>query len=198
MPRNGVPLHHRTLLEGLVRKPCHGNNGAATVSWKGRDPAQSFVLTFTPQLNILTKTFRLVSCSNTFQILLLFLQGQGQKGKQKHITMKVVRFHNHCPFINYGCMLQKQLFRVIASLAAKERKFVPLTKPWVNEKRNLKTRSQGSSNGFKHPFYEVAVILVVMDHHVARVASSPSAPLIYLPCNTWMQSKCDCAKMYNL
>ena len=64
--------------------------------WKGRDPAQSFVLTFTPQLNILTKTFRLVSCSNTFQNLLLFVQGQGQKGKQKHITKKFVRFHNHC------------------------------------------------------------------------------------------------------
>ena len=91
----------------------------------------------------LNRNFRLVICSDTFQMLLLFLQGQGQKGKQKHITMKVVRFHNDCPFINYGCMLQKQLFRVIASLAAKERKFVPLTKPWVNEKRNLKTRSQG-------------------------------------------------------
>ena len=33
---------------------------------------------------------------DTFQILLLFVQGQGQKGKQKHITKKFVRFHNHC------------------------------------------------------------------------------------------------------
>ena len=64
--------------------------------WKGRDPAQSFVLTFTPQLNILAKTFRLVSCSNTFQILLLCVQGQRQKGKQKHITKKFVMFHSHC------------------------------------------------------------------------------------------------------
>ena len=80
-------------------KPCHENNGPA-LCWKGRDPAQSFVLTFTPQLKILTKTFRLVSCSNTVQILLLFVQCQGQKGKKKkkkkHITKKFVRFHNHC------------------------------------------------------------------------------------------------------
>ena len=78
-------------------KPCHENNGAAVrLCWKGRDTAQSFVLTFTPQLNILTKTFPLVRCSNTFQILLLFVQGQGQKGKQKHIRKKFVRFYNHC------------------------------------------------------------------------------------------------------
>ena len=36
----------------------------------------------------LTKTFRLASCSNTFQILLLFVQGQGQKGKQKHTEQR--------------------------------------------------------------------------------------------------------------
>ena len=42
------------------------------------------------------KTFRLVSSSNTFQMLLLFVQGQGQKGKQKHTTKKFVRFQNHC------------------------------------------------------------------------------------------------------
>ena len=66
--------------------------------WKGHDPAQSFVLTFTPQLNMLKKkkTFRLLSCSNTFQILLLFVQGQGLKGKPKPTTKKFVRFHNHC------------------------------------------------------------------------------------------------------
>ena len=78
-------------------KPCHENNGAAI--YVGRAAIlhnPGFVLTFTPQLNILAKTFRLVSCSNTFQILLLFVQGQGQKGKQKHITKKFVRFHNHC------------------------------------------------------------------------------------------------------
>ena len=85
-------------------KPCHENNGAAVLCWMGRDRAQSFVLTLTPQLNILTKTFRLVSCSNTFQILLLFVQGQGQKGKQKHKTKTFVRFHNGKPLpsINYG------------------------------------------------------------------------------------------------
>ena len=38
--------------------------------------------------------FRLISCSNTFQILLLFVQGQGQKGKQKHIKKTFVRSHN--------------------------------------------------------------------------------------------------------
>ena len=80
-------------------KSCHENNGAGNSCWKGRDPAQSFVLTFTPQLNILAKTFRLVSCFNTFQILLLFVQGQGQKGKQKHITKKFVKFHNHCVWL---------------------------------------------------------------------------------------------------
>ena len=82
--------------------------------WKGRDPAQSFVLTFTPQLNILTKTFRLVSCSNTCQILLLFVQGQGQKGKQKHTTKKFVRFHNHCLWLTMLWWMQhKHSFFVI-------------------------------------------------------------------------------------
>ena len=34
-------------------KPCHENNGAAcNLCWKGCDPAQSFVLTYTPQLNV--------------------------------------------------------------------------------------------------------------------------------------------------
>ena len=28
--------------------------------------------------------FRLVGCSNTFQILLLFVKGQGHRGKRKH------------------------------------------------------------------------------------------------------------------
>ena len=50
---------------------------------------------FALQLNILTGTFLLVSCSNTFQTLLWFVHGQGQKGKQKHITNKFVRFHDH-------------------------------------------------------------------------------------------------------
>ena len=63
-------------------KPCHENNGSAISV--GR--AATLHNPFTPQLNILTKMFQLASCSNTFQILLLFVQGQGQKGKQKHKT----------------------------------------------------------------------------------------------------------------
>ena len=38
-------------------KLCHENNGGAVYVGRGRDPAQSFVLTLTPQLNILTKHF---------------------------------------------------------------------------------------------------------------------------------------------
>ena len=51
-----------------------------------------------PQFNILTTTFRLVSCSNTFQILLLFVQRVKAKKakKKKDITKKFVRFLNHC------------------------------------------------------------------------------------------------------
>ena len=61
-------------------KPCHEINGAAhNLCWKGHDRAQSFVLTFTLQLNILTKTFRLVSCSDIFQTLLWSVHGEGQK-----------------------------------------------------------------------------------------------------------------------
>ena len=77
-------------------KPCHENNGAA-IMLEGLQPCTILCFTlYTTVLNILTKTFRLVSCLNTFQILLLFVQGQGQKGKQKHITKKFVRFHDHC------------------------------------------------------------------------------------------------------
>ena len=50
--------------------------------WKGRDRAQSFVLKFTLQLNILTGTFLLASRSKTFQTLLLFVQGQGQNANK--------------------------------------------------------------------------------------------------------------------
>ena len=64
--------------------------------WKGRDHAQFFVLISILQLNILTGTFLLDSCSNTFQNLLWFVHGQGQKGKQKHITKKFIRLQNHC------------------------------------------------------------------------------------------------------
>ena len=56
---------------------------------------------FTLQLNILTITFLLVRCSKTFQNLLWFVQGQGQKYQQKHITKNLDRLHNHCQFINY-------------------------------------------------------------------------------------------------
>ena len=49
-------------------KPCHDNNGTA-ILLEGR-LAQSFVLMFSLQLNILvTGMFLLVSCSNTFQNL---------------------------------------------------------------------------------------------------------------------------------
>ena len=66
-------------------KLCHENNGATI-----------YVGRATTQLNILTRTFLLVSCSNTFQNLLSSVHVQGQKGKQKHITKKFVRLHNHC------------------------------------------------------------------------------------------------------
>ena len=59
-------------IEGLVMKPCHDNNINGAAIYVGRAPtnrAQSFVLTFTVQLNILIGTFLLVSCSNRFQNL---------------------------------------------------------------------------------------------------------------------------------
>ena len=57
---------------------------------EGPRPCTIHCLNVPPQLNILTKTFLLVSCSNTFQILLLFVQGQGQKGKQNNTYNKAV------------------------------------------------------------------------------------------------------------
>ena len=60
-------------------KPCHDNNGAAIYVGIGLDRAQSFVLTFILQLNILTRTFLLVSRSKTFQNLLWSVYIQGQK-----------------------------------------------------------------------------------------------------------------------
>ena len=60
-------------------KPYHENNGAAIYVGRAATLHNPLFVTFTPQLNILTKTFRLVRCSNTFQILLSFVQGQGQK-----------------------------------------------------------------------------------------------------------------------
>ena len=81
-------------------KPCHDNYGAAISV--GSDPAQSFVLTFTSQLNILTGTFRLVSCSNTFQILLLFV-GAGSRPKTLTKTNnEVCQASEPLPLINYG------------------------------------------------------------------------------------------------
>ena len=69
---------------GTGYETCHENNGAASyvrrAATQSDDRAQSFVLTFALQLNILTGTFLLVSCSNTFQTLLWSLHGQGQKG----------------------------------------------------------------------------------------------------------------------
>ena len=38
-------------------KPFHGNKWCCNLCWKGRDPAQSFVLKFILQLNILTERF---------------------------------------------------------------------------------------------------------------------------------------------
>ena len=58
--------------------------------WKGHNCAQSFVLSFSLQLNILTGTFLLISCSNTFQTVLWFVHGQGQ-----NITKEFVRFHDN-------------------------------------------------------------------------------------------------------
>ena len=63
--------------------------------WKGRDRAQSFVLMFALQLNILTGTFLLVSCSNIFQNLFWICTVKG-KNANKNITKKFARLHNHC------------------------------------------------------------------------------------------------------
>ena len=52
-------------------------------------PPPCTVLYFNVHITVeyLKNAFLLVrcNCSNTFQSLLLFVQGQGQKGKQKHI-----------------------------------------------------------------------------------------------------------------
>ena len=64
-------------------KPCHENNGAAV--YVGRAAILCFNVHST--VEYLNK--------NVSIGLLFFVQGQGQKGKQKHITKKFVRFHNH-------------------------------------------------------------------------------------------------------
>ena len=63
-------------------KPYHENNGAAIYVGSAATRAQSFVLMFTLELNILTGTFLLASCSNTFQTLLWFVHSQGQNRKK--------------------------------------------------------------------------------------------------------------------
>ena len=64
--------------------------------WKGRACAQSLVLMFTLQLNILSGTFLLVSYCNTLQNLLWFVHGQSQICLQKRKTKTFVMLHNHC------------------------------------------------------------------------------------------------------
>ena len=78
------PISQHTIITSIVNRGtgCETlprKQWCCNLCWKGRDPAQSFVLRFTPQLNILPGTFLLVSCPNTFQNLLWFVHGQGQE-----------------------------------------------------------------------------------------------------------------------
>ena len=57
------------LIEGLVMKSCHDNNGAAIYVGRAATVHNPLFL-FTLQLNIFTETFLLISCPNTFQNLL--------------------------------------------------------------------------------------------------------------------------------
>ena len=55
------------------------NDGAAIYVRRAATVHNLLFLTFTLQVNILTGTFLLASCSNIFPFLLRFVHGQGQK-----------------------------------------------------------------------------------------------------------------------
>ena len=74
-------------------KPCHDNNAAAI--YAGRAATVHNPLFQLSRLNILTGTILLVSCSNTFQNLVVCALSK-PKMLTKHITKKFVRLHNHC------------------------------------------------------------------------------------------------------
>ena len=67
--------------------------------WKVHDPAQYCVLicAHTLCINYVTNTFLLVISSVRSKQLLCFVQSQGQKNEQKHITKSIDEFHNHSP-----------------------------------------------------------------------------------------------------
>ena len=50
-------------------------------------------------MNYVTNTFLLASSSVRSKQLFCFVQGQGQKSKQKHTTKNFVEFHNHSPLL---------------------------------------------------------------------------------------------------
>ena len=81
----------------LVMKPCILAMTTMVLQFmlEGRPctiGAQSFVLTFTLQLNVLTGTFPLVSRSNTFQNILWFVYGQGLKINCVHAFKAATRY----------------------------------------------------------------------------------------------------------
>ena len=56
-------------------KPCHGNNDASIYVGRAATVHNRF-LKFTLQLNILTGTFLLVSCSNSFQSIVVCVRSR--------------------------------------------------------------------------------------------------------------------------
>ena len=76
-------------------KPCHENNDAAIYAGRAATARNGFILMFTVQLNTLTGTWELVSCSNTFKIYCGLCTFKATNAN-KNITKKFFRRHNHC------------------------------------------------------------------------------------------------------
>ena len=81
-----------------MRKPCHENNGAAIFVGRAANLQNPFFFNVHTTVEYLNKN--VFSCSNTFQILFLSVQGQAQKDKQKH-NKEVCQVSSPLPLINY-------------------------------------------------------------------------------------------------
>ena len=69
-------------------------------------------------MNYVTNTFLLPSSSVRSKQLSCFVQGQGQKSKQKHTTKSIDEFHNHSPLLTMVSIILHTL--MISSLKSKD------------------------------------------------------------------------------
>ena len=94
--------HSYMYYKELVRKPSNlkGTNKDQKI-YIGRSTTLHNLLfcAHTFLLNYVTVTFLLVSSSATNCDLVVFVQGHGQKSKQKHRTKNFVKLPNHLPIL---------------------------------------------------------------------------------------------------